>query len=160
MKKYLLIFAAIGSIAITSCKNETKNEDPEVVSPEDGDIMESDVNPPEIACYRYVSEKDTVLLQMEKMNDDVAGTLSYNYFEKDKNDGTFEGIMVGDTLKADYTFESEGSVSVRELIFIKKENKLVEGYGELEQVAGKIKFKKKTKFNFNYLMPLEEVNCD
>lgn len=160
MKKYLLIFAAIGSLAITSCKNDTKKEDSEVVSPEEADIMESDVNSPEIACYRYVSEKDTVMLQMEKMNDEVAGTLSYNYFEKDKNDGTFEGTMVGDTLKADYTFESEGSVSVRELIFIKKENKLVEGYGEVEELDGKMKFKNNTKFNFNNNMSLEEVNCD
>ncbi len=160
MKKYLLIFVAIVSIAIISCKNETEKEEPEVVSPEEADIMESDVNAPEIACYRYVSKKDTVLLQMEKMSDDVAGTLSYNYFEKDKNEGTFEGIMVGDTLFADYTFGSEGTVSVREVMFVKKGNKLVEGYGEVEEVEGKTKFKSKTKFTFNNAMPLEEINCD
>lgn len=160
MKNHLLIFTAIATIIVSSCKNENKREEFEVIAPEEADIMQSDVNSPEIGCYRYVSKKDTVLLQMEKMNDEVAGTLSYNYFEKDKNDGVFEGKMVGDTLFADYTFGSEGSVSVREVMFVKKENKLVEGYGEVEEVEGKIKFKDNTKFTFNEAMALEEINCD
>ncbi len=160
MKKSILFFAAIATITFSSCKNETKKDDSEVMAPEETDIMESDVNSPEIACYRYVSKKVTVLLQMEKMNDEVAGTLSYSYFEKDKNDGTFEGKMVGDTLLADYTFGSEGSVSVRELMFVKKGNKLVEGFGEMEEVSGEMKFKKNTKYSFNDTMPLEEINWD
>ncbi len=159
MKKSILFFAVIATITFSSCKNETKKEDSKVRVSEKADIMESDLNSPEIACYLYVSKKDTVLLQMEKMNDEVAGTLSYNYLEKDNNDGTFEGKLVGDTLFANYTFDSEGSVSVRELIFIKKGNKLVEGYGEVEEVNGEIKFKKHTKFTFNDAMPLEEIDC-
>lgn len=160
MKKNALLFAALATIIFSSCKNETKNEATEVVSPEETDLMETEINTPEIACYRYASEKDTVLLQMEKMSDDVAGTLSFNYFEKDKNEGTFEGIMVGDTLFADYTFGSEGKISVREVMFVKKGNKLVEGYGEVEELEGKTKFKSKTKFTFYDAMPLEEINCD
>lgn len=160
MKKYLLIFTAIATILVSSCKNETKKEEFEVTSPEESDIMESDVNSPEIACYRYISKKDTVLLQMEKMNDEVAGTLSYNYFEKDKNDGTFEGKMMGDTLLGNYTFKSEGAVSVREVLFLKKGNMLVEGFGEVEEINGKIKFKNNTKFTYNDAMPLEAINCD
>ncbi len=159
MKKSLLIFAAIASIAFSSCINDIKKNGSEV-APEEADSMESDVNSPEIACYRYISKKDTVLLQMEKMNNDVAGTLSYNYFEKDNNDGTFEGKMIGDTLFVDYTFGSEGSVSVREVMFVKKGNKLVEGFGEVEEVNGKMKFKKNEKYTFNDAMPLEEINCD
>ncbi len=160
MKKSLLILTAIATIIVSSCKNETKKNDSEVMAPEEADIMESDLNSPEIACYRYVSKKDTVLLQMEKMNDEVAGTLSYNYFEKDKNDGTFEGKMVGDTLFADYTFGSEGSVSIRDVIFVKKGNKLFEGFGQVEEVNGKMKFKKNAKYTLNDAMPLEEINCD
>ncbi|MDC8001448.1 hypothetical protein POV26_10380 [Aequorivita todarodis] len=160
MKNYLLIFAILGTISITSCKNETKKENSEGMAPQQADIVESDVNSPEIACYRYVSKKDTVLLQMEKMNDEVAGTLSYNYFEKDKSDGTFEGKMVGDTLFADYTFGSEGTLSVREVMFLKKGNKLVEGFGEVEAGDGKMKFKNNTEFTLNDAMPLEEINCD
>ncbi|MCB0466496.1 MAG: hypothetical protein KDC78_12615 [Aequorivita sp.] len=160
MKKHLIIFTAFTTIIISSCKNKPKNEESEVITPEEADIMESDANFPEVACYRYASEKDTVLLQMEKINNEVAGTLSYNYFEKDKNDGTFEGTMVDDTLFADYTFGSEGSVSVREVMFIKKGNKLVEGFGEVEEVDGKMKFKDNSKFILNNAMPLAEINCD
>ena len=160
MKNYLLIFTALTSIIISSCKNETKKEEIEIIAPDETDIMESVVNSPEIGCYRYASEKDTVLLQMEKMNEEVAGTLSYNYFEKDKNEGTFEGKMVGDTLFADYTFGSEGTVSVREIMFVKKGNNLIEGFGEVEEVNGKMKFKNNSKFTLNDKMPLEEIRCD
>ncbi len=160
MKTHLLIFVSLATITFSSCKNETKKEELEIIAPEEADIMENDVNATEIACYRYASEKDTVLLQMENMNDEVAGTLSYNYFEKDKNDGTFEGKMVGDTLRANYTFDSEGTTSIREVLFVKKGNKLIEGFGEMEDADGKMKFKNNTKFTFNDAMALKEINCD
>lgn len=159
MKKYLLIIPILCIITITSCKNETKTDESEMMNSEESD-MQADVNTPQIACYKFASEKDTVLLQMEQINEEVAGTLSYNYFEKDKNDGTFEGKMIGDTLYADYTFGSEGSVSVREVMFVKKENKLIEGFGEVEEVNGKMKFKDNAKFTLNEKMPLTEINCD
>ncbi len=158
--KNLLVFSFLLLFAITSCKNETKNTDTEFMAPEEEDIMESDVNSSEMSCYRFVSDRDTVLIQMEKMGDDVDGTLSYNYFEKDKNDGTFEGTMVGDTLYADYTFKSEGSISVREIMFVKKENKMVEGYAAVEEVEGKMRFKDNAKFTFNVGMALEQIDCD
>ena len=160
MRNYLLIFAAIASIGFYSCKNETKNEDLETISTEETDIMDSDVNSPAISCYRFVSKRDTILLQMEKMNNEIAGTLSYNYFEKDKNEGTFEGKMVGDTLFASYTFGSEGSVSVREVMFVKNGNMLVEGFGDVEEVDGKMKFKDNVKYSLNEAMPLEEIDCE
>lgn len=159
MKKYLLMTSILCAVAFTSCKNENKSEASEIMNAEESDIMEADVNNPRIACYKYTSAKDTVLLQMEQINDEVAGTLSYNYFEKDKNDGTFEGTMMGDTLFADYTFNSEGSVSVREIMFVKKENKLVEGYGDVEEVGGKMKFKDNAKFTLNDTMALVEIDC-
>ena len=160
MKKNLLILTALVTITVSSCKNETKNQETEILVPEQADIMESDMNSPEIACYRYISKKDTILLQMEKMNDEVAGTLSYNYFEKDKNDGTFEGKMIGDTLFANYTFNSEDAVSVREVVFVKKGKQLVEAFGDVEEVDGKIQFKNNTKYTLNDVMLLEEINCD
>ena len=160
MKNLQLTFAFFLIITAFSCKNETRNEEPELLAPEEADIMEGDMNSPEVSCYRFVSAKDTVMLQMEKMDSDVAGTLRYNYFEKDKNDGTFEGTMVGDTLFADYTFNAEGSTSVREVMFVKKGNKLIEGFAEVEEVDGKMKFKDPAKFTLNDAMPLAEINCD
>lgn len=160
MKKYLLFFAILFTFTIISCKNENKAETEEMMAPDESTIADNDINAPQIACYKYVSAKDTILLQMEKMDDEVAGTLSYNYFEKDRNDGTFEGKMVEDTLFASYTFGSEGKTSVREIIFIENGKKLIEGFGEVEEIDGKMQFKKNTKFIFNSLMPLEQINCD
>ncbi|HET8803230.1 MAG TPA: hypothetical protein VFM72_01530 [Aequorivita sp.] len=160
MEKYILIVPILFAVIMISCKNETKNEESDMMIPEESGIMDSDENISQVSCYKYTSAKDTVLLQMEKTNDEVAGTLSYNYFEKDRNDGTFEGKMIGDTLFADYTFGSEGSVSVREIMFVKKGDKFVEGFGEVEEVNGKMKFKGNAKFTLNETMPLQEINCD
>lgn len=160
MKKFILIVPILFAVIMISCKNETKNEESEMMIPEESDNMDTDENISPISCYKYTSAKDTVLLQMEKTNDEVAGTLSYNYFEKDKNDGTFEGKMIGDTLFADYTFGSEGSVSVREVMFVKKGDKFVEGFGEVEEVNGKMKFKDNAKFTLNETLALQKTNCD
>lgn len=160
MKNLQLIFALLLVITLNSCKNEANKEENEILAPEETDIMESDLNSPEVSCFRFISAKDTVLLQMERMDGDVAGTLRYAYFEKDKNDGTFEGTMAGDTLFADYTFNAEGRTSVREVMFVQKGNKLVEGYAEVEEVDGKMKFKDNAKFTMNDAMALKEIECD
>lgn len=160
MKKPLAIATTLAALFLISCKNETKVQHPEVEDPTELQIGETPKEMPEIACYRYVSAQDTIVLQMEKMENDVAGTLSYNYFEKDKNDGTFEGQMAGDTLFATYTYGAEGRTSVREVMFLKMKDRLIEGFGEVEQVDGRMRFKKNTKFTFNTLMPLQQMDCD
>lgn len=160
MKKEFIILAILVSIVGFSCKNDPKSADPEIVAPEEKDIMEEDENSPEIICYQFASGKDTVLMQMERINEDVTGSLRYNYFEKDENQGIFEGTMAGDTLYADYTFKSEGKTSVREIMFIQKENRLIEVFGEVEEIDGQMKFKENTKFSLNDSMPLEKVICE
>jgi hypothetical protein len=160
MKKNLLVATLLGALVLAACKNETQNGKTELQTPAENQLSNVEKGMPEIACFRYVSEKDTILLQMEKIDTEVAGTLSYNYFEKDKNDGTFEGSMVGDTLFATYTFGAEGRTSVREIMFLKNGTRLLEGFGEIERGNGKMQFKKNTKFTFNTLMPLQQVDCD
>lgn len=160
MKNRLLIITFLSAIAFTSCKNETNKAEAEDTHLEETDSLENEIDSPENVCYSYISEKDTILLKMNKINDNVAGTLNYNYFEKDKNEGTFEGTMVGDTLRADYTFNSEGTQSVREILFVQKGINLIEGFGDVEEVNGKMKFKKGAKFSLNKNLPLKQVDCD
>ena len=110
-------------------------------------------------CYKYVSGKDSVRIQLTTTGTQVKGQLVYSLFEKDNNTGTFEGQMSGDTLYADYTFQSEGSTSVREIAMLKRQNTLVEGYGDVKEQNGKMVFTNKKAITFSDNMVLQETPC-
>lgn len=83
-------------------------------------------------CYRMIIKNDTALMSLNHAGDSVSGSLSYNWYEKDDNNGTFRGAVKNDTLiVADYTFQSEGTTSVRQVAFKIKDSILQQGYGEL-----------------------------
>ncbi len=115
---------------------------------------------PEYSCYGYTSAKDTVNLHFQISGNIVTGDLAYNYFAKDKNTGTIQGNMKGDTLFAEYKFMSEGSESIREVVFLKKGNDFVEGYGDVEEKNGKMIFKNTSGLNFNNNLILKKVACE
>ncbi|MEJ7666578.1 MAG: hypothetical protein WKG07_47195 [Hymenobacter sp.] len=71
----------------------------------------------------------------------MTGQLVYRYFEKDQTGGILRGTLHGDTLRADYTFQSEGRESVREVAFLRRGTGWVEGYGDMAAQAGKLVFK-------------------
>ena len=100
-------------------------------------------------CYSYAKNLDTVSLAINVKGSDVKGELIYNLHEKDRNSGKLEGKMMGDTLFAYYTFNSEGVESIRQVAFLKKGNSFVEGYGESEEVLGKMVFKNGIALNFS-----------
>jgi hypothetical protein len=155
--KHLTILALFVSVVFTfSCKNETKEPvtEPEVMDaiPDDEDVT--------VACYRFANDKDTILLNIENDYSKISGTLQYHLFEKDKNTGFLEGMMVGDTLFAEYTFFSEGVESVREVAFLKKGTTFVEGYGDVEVDGNKAMFKDGAVLNFNSTMALTATDCN
>jgi len=110
-------------------------------------------------CYENYSEKDSVKLELITNDNKVTGTLQMRLFNKDENKGTFIGKMKGDTLIADYIFMSEGTRSVRQIAYLKRNKTLIEGYGNVEEKDGKMVFKNIAKLNFNDITPLEEVSC-
>ena len=110
-------------------------------------------------CYLGVLKNDTIRMQITIKDSVVEGKLSYRFFEKDKNDGTLSGRMKGDTLFAAYTFQSEGSESIREVAFLKKGNTFTEGYGDVEEKDNTVVFKDKSKLDFNSKMILTETDC-
>jgi len=111
-------------------------------------------------CYAGITGKDSVFLKLTQNNNIVLGDLEYKRFQKDQNKGTITGAMRGDTLLADYTFMSEGVPSVREVIFLKKGNRLVEGFGDVEEKNGKMGFKNTGTVKFNEGMSLKEIDCN
>ena len=112
------------------------------------------------ACYSYTNNKDTVLLKTTTVSDTVRGTLSYNYYQKDKNNGKIEGIMKGELLIAEYSFMSEGIQSVRQVVFKISGDSLTEGYGEIETKDGKTVFKNTGSLDFNQSIILKKVDCE
>ncbi len=111
-------------------------------------------------CYVSVVGQDTTTLRVQSESDGVTGVLSYNFYEKDDNTGTFNGEMHGDTLLADYTFMSEGTESVRQVAFLKKDNGFVEGYGDIEEKDGKMVFKNTGSLDFGSGTAFEKVPCE
>lgn len=151
MKNRFLILALI-CLSFLSCQ---KKEEPK--------IME-DVLPPKEAmipnkvCYQYAQGKDTIVATLTLQSGNLRGNLAYRFFEKDKSNGTLVGTVLGDTLIADYTFMSEGATSVRQVAFLRKDNSLIEGYGDIEEKNGKMIFKDIKKLNFSGTV-LHEIPC-
>ncbi len=110
-------------------------------------------------CYSAIQNKDTATLAMTLSGTNVTGTLSYNLFEKDKNNGTIAGTIKGDTILADYTFNSEGTQSVRQVVFLKKGNQLLEGFGDVEEKNGKTSFKDSKTLKFEQQMVFDKTDC-
>lgn len=111
-------------------------------------------------CFAYTKNNDTILLEMNVKNGIIAGKLIYNLYEKDKNTGEVDGILRNDTLLANYTYMSEGTRSVRQIIFLVKGNILVQGSGSMKEQNGRFIFTDKKDINFNSNLILEPANCD
>ena len=113
------------------------------------------------ACYIYATDRDTVYLVLASpVGDTITGELRYDFFERDGNIGFIEGQVRGDTLMADYTFLSEGMVSVREVGFLLGKDRVIEGYGDVEQVDGRMVFWHKDSLDFSNGLMMSQISCD
>jgi len=112
-----------------------------------------------VNCYSYANNGDTILLKLIHVGDAITGTLVYAYKEKDKNRGTIQGSMRGNLLVADYTFQSEGVQSLRQVAFKLEENSFIEGYGDIYSEGDKVRFKNLDSLQFNNSMKLVEIDC-
>jgi hypothetical protein len=156
MKKVYLFFAATFLVMTTSCLNN-KKEEVSVSQVEAAAPIETTAK----QCYQAIIEQDTITLSatINSVNQ-FEGELDYSYYQKDKSFGTLLGNVKGDTIFADYTFESEGKTSVRELVFLKKgPNSFVEGYGPVLETNGKIVFKDKSQIKFDGNVVYNQVEC-
>ncbi|MFD1875367.1 hypothetical protein [Hymenobacter bucti] len=147
-----LAFAAAGLLLLAACREQTA---PTTTAP----AAPQAAAPAGPQCYAYTSARDTVRLTLATTQPTVTGQLSYRYFEKDRNEGTIRGAMHGDTLRAEYTFQSEGVASVREVAFLRRGTGFVEGYGDVAERAGAMVFKQPGALKFTSTQPLSPVTC-
>ena len=148
-----IIYSLIAGIAITACNNST----PEEKTTDATTTVKSET--PTSQCYIGTSGKDSILLNLTGNGETVNGELSYLFSEKDRNTGTIEGVFHGDTLLADYSFMSEGTMSKRQVAFLKQDNKLLEGYGDMSEESGGTKFKSPASLSFGKGFNLEKTDC-
>lgn len=111
------------------------------------------------SCYKAISGKDSVLLHLVITGNTATGDLAYSFFEKDDNTGTLSGELRGDTLFAEYTFQSEGQQSVREVALLRRADALVEGFGPVKDTAGKMVFVNRSALEFKGSFTYNAISC-
>lgn len=165
MKHKLFLLIAAG-VVVTSCNNEPKTTTADgtvtadTKATTDTATTEKTTTANETSeCYVNTKSKDSALLHLTINNNTVTGNMSYAIAGKDKNKGTLQGELRGDTIFADYTFSSEGKQSVRQVAYLKKDNSLLEGYGDAEEQGDKMVFKNTSALNFGKGVVLQKVNC-
>lgn len=154
-KLYLVFVVTIGFAACnTNEKNRTGN-----TSDSASDTTTMRIQIPNTQCYANMNARDTVFLKLERFPNVVTGILKYKLYEKDANHGELDGKLYGDTLIADYKFESEGKESIRQVAFLIKGNIIKEGYGDMEERKGRMIFKNTDHINFNNGLQLNKIAC-
>ena len=111
-------------------------------------------------CYEIQSESDTVTLRLELKGEDVTGTLSYKYYQKDKNEGSVKGKLKDSIVIADYSFLSEGTQSIRQIAFRLSGNDVIEGYGPMIEQGGKMVFTNIDSVNFDPQFLITGISCN
>jgi len=85
--------------------------------------------------------------------------LSYNIYQKDRNDGTLQAEVTGDIIKGWYLFKSEGIISVREVAWKINADELWPATGEVIQRNDTTLFAQPDKLRFDNSRPFKKVAC-
>lgn len=153
MKKIIAISFVL--LAMLSCRNrDSKTENVNAAVEKLTDKTATFLEP---ACYVYSDGKNYVSLEFTEIGSTYKGNLTYAFAEKDKNTGTFVGQLKDGVLLADYTFQSEGVESVRQVAFKVSNDTLIEGYGDMN--AEGTAFKDVNQLNFTSTTPLVKADC-
>ncbi len=156
MKNLVLV---TGLALLFSCSSgENKNRDND--SPGEAVDNEKVKLSPTAGCYRMVIERDTAEMKLNVAGDSVSGDLFYNPYQTDSNFGTFKGTFKDSTLRAWYTFESEGMVSYREVVYKLTPDGFVEGYGDIEISGDSAWFKYPQTLKFEDEHPFKKIQCN
>lgn len=162
--KFSILAAGVCILSFAACTNENKTSgvtDTSEVIAVDTTFTATNVKKNSSDCYAYIKNRDTATLQINIEGEELTGDLNYRLFEKDSNKGKIAGEMRGDTVIAEYTFDSEGMRSVREVIFVRKaDGALYEGTGEVMEKGGKTIFKNRSALKFNSGLIFKPTDCE
>jgi len=111
-------------------------------------------------CYQMTMKNDSAWLDLTVNDTIVTGKLKYNLYEKDSNTGTINGVVRDNMIYADYTFQSEGITSIREVIFKISGDTLIQAFGDLAEKNGKVVFTDKNNLQYINTSPFIKGNCE
>lgn len=153
MKKFTILFFT--ALTMLNCKN--KEEKKENINTQEVLSEEKTTVSLDLGCYIFNDGKNDVSFEITENGSEIKGNLTYSFAEKDKNSGSFTGKLNNGILLGKYTFQSEGKESVREVAFKVDGDKLIEGYGDLNEDG--TAFKDAANLNFTSKMPLTKADC-
>lgn len=160
--KLPFLILALFIITLVSCTSENKSttgDSTEVIAL-DTTFTATTPKKNSSDCYQYIKNRDTASLKLNITGEELTGELNYKLFEKDSNTGKIAGEMKGDTIIAEYTFDSEGMRSVREVVFVKKDDgNIYEGTGDVIEKDGKMVFKNRSALKFSPTMVFTRTDC-
>lgn len=153
--KFNFLYFCLSCLLFISCNQDKKEK--KVITESKSETKEVKISS---RCYSYTMNNDTIYLKVTNLEDSlVEGNLSYNLFEKDRNQGKFEGKWHGDSLFVDYEFEAEGVTSTREVFFLKTDSGMIEGYGPVKDTLNKVVFQEHSTLILNENILLKSVDC-
>ena len=159
MKK---IFFVLSSAAILfSCEKKETVSNAASSTQDSLKINESDIQIEAIphTCYSEAIGKDSVFVMLDDNLGTITGKMYYKNFEKDSSFGDVIGSKNGDTLKLNYTFQSEGMTSEREIYFLQKDGNLIEGIGDHKVEGNKDSYVNASKLKYEGGHILKQADC-
>ena len=157
MKKYFLLPV----LFLMACNSNNDNDAAPVMSSDTSKVV-TEIEPisqKAEGCYYSLLKKDTAKLHLSVNGTEVTGSLDYIRFEKDNNKGSIHGKVIDSLIVADYTFQSEGMTSVRQVVFKIKGDKLIEGFGDIEMKGDTARFKNVFSLKFLNAQPFKKMEC-
>ena len=156
MKKIIWVFGF--SLVLIACNN---NPDNSAIEADDTTLSVQAASADTLSegCYSQIHGRDTASLQIQAKGSQVSGSLSYNIFEKDRNDGTIQADMTGDIIRGWYLFKSEGIISVREVAWKVNGDELWPASGEIKQAGDTTRFANPNQLQFDDKNPFKKIPC-
>ena len=149
------------TMAVTACNSNTRQAESTNVQTDSS--RDNSIRPmPDTllsGCYSLIARRDTASFQVQVKDSSASGSLSYNLFEKDRNDGTFEGEIANDVLIGWYLFRSEGVMSVRQVAWQVHTNSLWPAIGEVMVRNDSTFFKDPSKLQFDSSRAFVKTKC-
>ena len=99
-------------------------------------------------------------MNVTQQQDSITGSLIYNRHDKDDNKGVVHLWRTDNRAEGWYTFQSEGTTSVRQVVFKITDNTFAEGYGDIKMNNDTAVFKYPHALNFEEKHSFNKVNCN
>ncbi|MEP7253942.1 MAG: hypothetical protein ABI683_16225 [Ginsengibacter sp.] len=154
------------ALLFTACNSQNDKSSPEAdlkdstsTNVDASPAGETAMNSISSGCYISIFKKDTSMLSLTFSGTDVSGDLNYSLYQKDKNKGSLKGSLQNELIVADYTFQAEGTTSVRQVAFKKVGDSFIEGYGDIEMKGDTARFKDIDHLEFHNDRLFTKTDC-